>query len=253
MEDVEVGYAAWVRVMRTGTAGKTGWIRQEEVVPEVIAPAAPTQLQMTETGPSRGIGESRGQVGLAMLYPVFSDQDLRDEYGKNAWRLRVESKFMLTHSIHVGGSLGYLRSSGEPQFNYVGATTIDSPVSSTLEIWDIGAEIGQLLSFAGGKGFFVYGLGPTLFDVREEADIDVIESGLVIDRRTDKLSEWKVGGEIELGIGGLAGDRFPIGAQFRFLIIPWESTEEKSLTLDYLGNEAIIAFSFGMTFGVLFF
>ncbi|MBP2681379.1 MAG: hypothetical protein H6Q78_1242, partial [Candidatus Krumholzibacteriota bacterium] len=197
--------------------------------------------------------ESRGQVCLAMLYPVFGEQVLRDEYGKNAWRLRAESKFMLAHSIQVGGSFGYLRSNGEPQFNYVGPTTMDSPVSSTLEIWDIGVEIGQLLSFAGGKGFFVYGVGPSVFNVREEADIEVIESGLVTDTRTDELSEWKLGGEIELSIGGLANDRFPIAFQARFLVIPWESTEEKSLTLDYLDKNAILAYSFGVTFGVVFF
>jgi hypothetical protein len=255
MEEVEIGYAPWVRIKQVGGYEKTGWVRQEEVVSAPTTPAVSPQVPMASggTGLMPGIGESRGQLGLAILFPVFGEETLRDEYAKNAWRLRAESKIMLAHSIQVGASMGYLRSNGELKFVYEGETTTDSPVKNTLEIWDFGVEMGHLLSFAGGKGYFVYGVGPSVFNVQEKADIDVIQSSLVIDTRTDKLSVWKLGGEIELGVGGLAGGRFPIGFQTRLLVFPWESKKEESLTLDHLKKEAVFAFSFGMSVGVVFF
>ena len=51
----------------------------------------------------------------------------------------------------------------------VGGTITDSPQESDLDILSIGLTFGQSIPFAGGSGFFSYGLGPALFMVRESA------------------------------------------------------------------------------------
>jgi hypothetical protein len=255
----------WVKVDRVG-APQPGWILGDEVVPAgaapielperpaiASAPSAPSERHVIESGPTPDIAESRWQIAASVSVPVFGEQDLRDEYAKNASRVGLESKALLARSIQVGGSLGYLRSNGESKFAYVGTSTIDSPVRNRLEVWDFGLSVGQLFSFAGGSGFFTYAVGPGVFHVRERADIEVLEDGSLVDARTDRLSAWKFGGTAEVGVGGLAGGRIPIAFQTRFHVFPWESNEEKSLTLEYLEGSVIYILSFGVTVGVAFF
>jgi hypothetical protein len=255
-EEQDSDSTTWARVKRIGSSDQPGWVWLSEVVPSPTAPAAAPSTAAASPGgrtePRPDIAESKWQISAGLSYPLFGQQDIRDEYGANAWRVGIDSHAHLAHSMQIGGTVGYLSSVGENVFAYVGPTTVDSPVDSRLEIWEGGLSIGQLLTFAGGRGFFLYGIGPSVFNVREQADIEVYEGGILIDTRQDELSEWKFGGAVELSIGGVS-NQFPIAFQTRFMILPWEDTEEKSLTLDYLKTDVIYAFSFGVTVGIVFF
>jgi len=89
--------------------------------------------------------------------------------------------------------------------------------------------------------------------VQESADITIIENKVETGKRVDELSEWKFGGELKVQGGMFLGDAFPLGLHARFSVIPWDTREEKSLTLDHLGKDVIYVLDFGITVGYLFF
>ena len=154
--------------------------------------------------------------------------------------------------MYLNATFGYLKSNGDPQYEYVSGDLRDSPSSSKLEIMNFGLQIGHLLPVAEGLFYFSYGIAPTMFKVSESATIREYENDMRVGTRTDELSRWRFGGELKLEFGGNI-EPITIGIFTRFTLISWEAKEEKSLTLDYFGSSTITYFNFGITVGLLIF
>lgn len=186
--------------------------------------------------------------------PVFGNTMLNEEY-KNGFRVGAESRFFFVHSLQVDLSFGFSHSNGEPQYEYVTPSVRESPVDSDLDIWSIGARAGQLFAFPAGESYFFisYDIGPVVFNVRESATLELYEGKELTGTRKDKLSEWKLGGDLKIEIGSIVKGKFPLSAHTRFSVIPWDSKEEKSLTLDFLNDNSIYVFNFGVSFGYMFY
>jgi len=161
----------------------------------------------------------------------------------------VETGFFFPHYLKLSLFIDYLHANGTPLFDYTVGTIVDVPVDSDLEILSFGLPIGQSFSFSAGSGFFSYGVGPSLFQVRERATIFVFDRGAMAGVRIDKLTAWKVGGQAVMAIGCVVGGHIPLSFQTRFAFIPWSAAEEKSLTLDFLPTKDIAYFSLGFGIG----
>ncbi|MCK5405991.1 MAG: hypothetical protein KAJ37_00995, partial [Candidatus Krumholzibacteria bacterium] len=133
----------------------------------------------------------------------------------------------------------------------IGAIT-ESPSNSMLEIWSFGVRFGQLYSIY-RRGFILWGVGPAVFNLKESADIAIIENGVVTGERTDELSRWKVGGEFRLEAGRMVGGRVPISANMMLSVFPWDSEQQKSLSFDFTERNSIDFLSIGISVGYNFF
>ncbi|UCG51598.1 MAG: hypothetical protein JSW58_15655 [Candidatus Latescibacterota bacterium] len=264
----------WVRVEDSASPETSGWIQQIEVEPSTTEPLVGTEVVDQEPGSAQQMGETKEveteaavqQPGLArhvaeagwgmhfdISYPLFGNKAIREEYKGNAVRLGVEARKFFVHSIHMDLSVGYAHAGGDPQYFYTTPTSVEQPVKSDLNIWNFGVQVGQLIPVAGGTGFFAYDIGPSVFNVRESADIEVYEQKVLRRTRTDKLSEWKIGGEAKIELGWVLGRHWPVSFHTRFSILPWKSNQEKSQTLDFLDEDVIYMFDFGLSVGYLFF
>jgi hypothetical protein len=212
--------------------------------------AAPSQA--ARSGPD--IGDARWEILADLSVPVFPNSMLNEEYN-SSFRVGAETRFLFVHSIQVDLSFGYSHSNGEPQYDYVTGNVREAPTDSNLDIWSIGARVGQLFAFPTGNNyfFFSYDLGPTVFNVRESATLEVYEGKEMTGTREETLSEWKIGGEVKLEVGSIIKGQFPISFHTRFSVIPWTANEEKSLTLDFLNDNAIYVLNFGLSFGYMFY
>jgi len=266
------GEKRWLLVSRLEPGAPEGWVLEREILPRMppgeagagaapaaIAPAtgsdqtswpAPTRQETLFPFPE----QPRWQIGATASSPVFAQKAVQEEHKNQGYQVGVETGFYFPYSLKLHLFIDYLHANGTPLYDYyVGEEIKDSPLQSDLEILSFGLPIGQSLPFAAGLGFFSYGLGPALFRVHEHALIREYEGGLPAGVRTDRLANWKVGGQAIVAIGGVLGERVPVSFQARFAFIPWSAAEEKSLTLDFLGTEDIAFFTFGIGIGYSFF
>jgi hypothetical protein len=256
----------WLLVSRNELGAPEGWVLEKEVIPQVppselavgeakeITPPGAPAGQVFEPAPVSPAPflpqQPRWQIGARASLPVFAQKAIWEEYKNGAYEIGVETGFYFPYSMRLGLSFGYLHANGKPLYDYyVGGQIKDSPFDSDLEILSFGLPFGQSISFAGGSGFFGYGVGPAVLRVHEQALIREYEAGVPAGFRTDRLTSWKVGGEAVVSVGGILAQRVPVSLETRFALIPWSAAEEKSLTLDFLQTKDIGFFSFGIGIG----
>jgi hypothetical protein len=259
----------WMRIETAEPGALSGWLRDKEIIPFAVEPPAAQTAGAEELQGAEPPGQHREEaldtryqdgprwyVRGEASYPAFENEAIREEYREKSWATGFEAGFFLTRSINVGVLFGYLHGDGTPQYEYKSPTSTwrDWPLVSDLDILSFGAQGGQLLVIGNnGTAYFMYGIGPAVFSVREKASIAVYEGNIRKDTRIDKLSEWKFGAEAKIEGGLVAAGRIPIGGFVRFSWIPWKSNSEKSLTLDYLDSSSISVFNIGISVGYLFF
>lgn len=247
----------WVRVQGEGVPEPGGWIQEREVS-SGGEDSVYDQTGVAATGdPARSfpdVKDARWEILADLSYPMFGNSMIREEY-KSSFRVGAETRFLFVHSIQLDLSFGYSHSNGDPQYDYVTSTTRESPVDSDLDIWSIGARVGQLFGVPTSYGyfFFSYDLGPTVFNVSERATLEIYEGRDLTGARKDELSESEIGAEAKVEFTGVIDGKFSIGAHTRFSWIPWDANEEKSLTLDYLNDDSIYVFNFGISIGYMFY
>ena len=218
-------------------------------------------MESIQIGGYQDIADSRWQFLLDVSIPVFARSALSEEYhyekgdssNNLGYTIGGAIKFLPMRVLLIDASFGYTHIGGAPQFDYVIGNKIDSPQESDLSIFSLGLGAGQLYSFAGGKGFFTWSIGPSLYKVNESAKIDMYIDDDLVGHRTDEISVWKLGADVKIEVGGAPIDRFLLALYTRVSIVPWESKEEKSLTLDYLGHNNFTFFSFGLSIGTAFY
>ena len=256
----------WMRIETAEPGVLSGWLRDKEIIPFAVEPPAAQTASAEELQGAAAPGQQREEalgtryqegprwyVRGEASYPAFENEAIREEYKQQSWATGIETGFFLTRSINVGFLFGYLHADGTPQYKYESPTSMDWPLVSDLYILNFGAQVGQLLIVSTGNAYFMYGIGPAVFSVKEKASIAVYEGDIRKDTRTDELSQWKFGAEAKIEGGLVAAGRLPIGGYVRFSWIPWKSNSEKSLTLDYLESNSISIFNFGISVGYLFF
>jgi hypothetical protein len=261
-ESSSINDTRWVKVEIAGAPEPVGWVQGASAPasrsrPEPSPPPSPS---MTEPLPHASpeppsfhpSGPARWRLAASFAAPVFTREAISEEYGSGIGT-GVEMNVLITESMHLYLSVGYLHADGEPLFDYVIGSITESPSRSDLDVWHFDLGFGHRYSIVDGAAYVAWGVGPSLFHVRESADITVLEDGLETGSRTETLSRWKAAGQARVGAGGLVGGRVPIGIQTRYSVFPWDSNEEKSLTLDFLGKESIGVLSVGIGIGYLFY
>jgi hypothetical protein len=210
----------------------------------------------------RDIGDSRWQLLADFSITQFGNGPLREEYhyekgdsgGHNlGYSFGGAIKYLPTRILLIDASFGYTFIDGNPQYEYVIGNKTDSPQDSDLSIFNLSIGVGQLYSFAGGKGFFTWNIGPTLYKVNESAKIDMYIDDDLVGDRTEEISVWKLGADVKLEVGGAPIDRLLLAFYTRVSVVPWDSKEEKSLTLDYLGHSSFTYFRIGLSIGTAFY
>lgn len=248
----------WVKVAVPSRPGTAGWMREYDVETPSEAPLAATHLdspaQVSEADKETFVaGPPLGELVGGVAFPLSTESSINEEYSSAA-EFGAEGRWFVRGGLNVQLGFAYLWASGKPQFNYEIGSVVESPSDSRLDVWRFDLAIGQQIYFRGKRGFVAWGLGPALFDVRERADITVLDSNdTVIGRREEKLSVWKLGGQVRLGGGGVIGERVTLAGYARFALFPWDAKREKSLTLDFVDSKSIGVFTFGLTVGYRFF
>ena len=250
----------WLEIHRLEEGAMIGWIRQFELVrvelPEMYVTdtpkTRPSDTEQVIMAPQRiALDPPKWKFLVELSYPLFLQNDIYNEY-KKAWRIGFKAGKTISGTVHLNATFAYLRSDGDPQFDYILGDLRDSPTSSKLEIMNFGLQLGQFLPLAEGLFYFSYGIAPTIFRVSESATIREFENNMRVGTRTDELSRWRFGGELKLEFG-VNIEPVTVGIFTRFTLISWDATQEKSLTLDYLDSSTISYFSFGFTVGFLIF
>jgi len=259
----------WALVKSNEYGSVEGWVMERDVVslPEQGTDSrtneeqpgyqTPFESSTSTTSSPYARGYPKFVFFAELSYPVFTNKSIREEYQnadstKFAYRFGAEAGIFVSKTMNISFSFGYLHAEGEPLYDYEANGLRDSPQDSDLQVWNYGLQFGQLFLFR-KDWFFSYGIAPAVFKVKESALITEYENGIYMGYRTDELSEWKVGGEVNAKIGGTVAKKVPISLSVRYSLIPWESNEEQSLTLDYLDSNSISIFSFGFSIGYLLF
>jgi len=246
------GDTYWVKIKTSGTPAAVGWVQESELMVNLDTIDSAEQ-PVGEEEPFYDFSRLRWQLLVDLSAPIFTDDELTEEYGANLFRIGAESRVFFVHSLHLSFFLSYAHSKGDPQYDYeIGAIT-ESPSASTLEIWSFGVRFGQLYRIWRRSWFILWGVGPAVFNLEESANITIIENGVVIGERTDELSKWKVGGDFRFEIGGMIGDRVPVSVSMMLSVFPWDSEGQKSLTFDFTERNSIVIFGIGISVGYNFF
>ena len=268
---VNFNITQWALVTSNEPGSVEGWVLERDVAPirELGADGRTEEEQaeyptdQIEPGASAISSDFvRGRPKFIFLaefsLPLFTNSSLYNEYNSNEdstkfmYRFGAEVGYFLSKTVNISFSFGYLNADGIPQYDYEASGLLDSPQDSKLRIWNYGLQFGQLFFF-GKEMFFSYGIAPTVFNVNMSSRILEYENDILVGERTDELSRWKVGGEVNVKIGATVAKKVPFSLSVRYSLIPWESYEEKSLTLDYMESNSISIFSFGFSVGYIFF
>lgn len=252
-ERAVVGGQPWLKIVTHGTPATAGWIVESDIVTtRIVSEEAPVPDAPLVEEPYYDVARQKWALLLDLGVPVFTEGQINDEYEKKAISVGLATRIFMIRGFQVNGGVSYIHANGEPKYNYIVGTTTESPSDSRLNIWSFELGLGQLYSLFGPHGFLVWDLGPSVINVRERAEITVIETGVVTGTRKDELSEWRGGFHAKLEAGGLI-DVVPIGGYVSYAIFPWHSNHEKSLTFDFLEKTRVVTFCFGITVGVSFF
>lgn len=255
---------AWLQVSRRHTEPDYGWVRARDVIIEDIYEP---DMFVADTTPDRTV-ESQGVEGRRPRRPIgwlkadlnwfgFPGNPLREEYDGRGYQLRGMATYLTRGSLQLSSGVGFARADGDPKVVYETPSIFDEPLDSRLDILSIELQIGQHLVTGGGRTSFTWGIGPTVFRVKESADIAFteFEDGIEVARgvRTDTITKWKLGFDARISVQHASGGRFPIGVVTGFSFVPWDSSEEESLALDWLGKDYFFTYQLGITFGYLIF
>jgi hypothetical protein len=187
----------------------------------------------------------------ALSWSKTGPSDLWDEYRNGGFRLELNPFRVMPSGLQFGLTLGFETYQGEPEFEYTTSTRLESPTSSTLEFFSVGARAGQYFALGGGGGHLYWGVGPVLFWVQESADLDIYEmpSRTYLTSSETSLERWRMGGDAAFGMNWWASPGLRLGFLTRLFVIPWEGQEVESLTLDFLGKRSLVGFSIGLVIG----
>jgi len=242
----------WVKIVSSTDPAVIGWVREGDLSPAGEGPPAPSGTvpeaapfeSVPGAAPSEpviAIGPPRAELGVSFAWPTSTEGSLNTEYGHATYyEVGADGRIFLGGPWNLQMGVAYLHAGGEPQFDYVIGSITESPSNSLVEVWRIDLGGGMNVYFPGEIGFFAWGAGPSLFRVREKADIRVVDGNKqVIDTRGEELVAWKLGGQARVGGGAVLGDRFSLEGHVRLAVFPWSSEEKKSLTLDFVDSSAI--------------
>jgi len=186
---------------------------------------------------------------------TFLGQPLWGEYDGRGYQIRGMVHMVTPSSFQVGAGVGYARGHGNPTVVYETSSLFDEPLDSDLYILSLELQAGQHILMDDGDSF-AWGIGPTLFKVKESAEIAYTEyedgqpgrPGI----RTDTLTRWVLGFEGRVALLHSLSGKYPIGVVTGFSIIPWDSKQEASLTLDWLDRSYFATYQLGLTWGAFF-
>jgi hypothetical protein len=276
-----MGTVPWYRVRSYEPTEAVGWTDYQNVTDEAALtedlaledaegePPRPTDRQDEPTAAGEIAWPRRPPPAWQILGEIAWDisgrDDLRSEYLPGGVRTGVKLKFSPISSLQIGLATTYSQASGDPQYNYM--ITFDEDEAPPDSIWDvplnthlailaIGLQAGQHIWIGEGPAYFTWSIGPTLFRVRERADISYTEYEDDIQigsgERTDEMLKWKVGADAGIGIGCPVGGGASIGATMGLSFIPWDGEQEESLALDWIESNHILLFHIGIMVGYAF-
>jgi hypothetical protein len=247
--------------LRDSANAKPAYSQTEEAIASEEPSETIDRTRLVPLPDYRNIRDSRWQLIFGVSTPLFARSAISEEYHKyvkgkssgmgfsfdGAIKLQPSDVFLLS------GTFSYAHIGGVPQYNYVIGNKIDSPQESDLDILSMGIGAGQLYSFAAGKGFFTWSVGPAFYRVNESAKIDMYVDEILVGQHVDEISDWKIGAALDLEIGGAPVDRFILSFYTGVSIVSWKAKEEKSLTLDFLEHSSFTFFTFGLRIGTAFY
>jgi len=288
-----MGDTAWLEISSLDSESERGWVRARDVsiddtqaagllvagsMSEDIAPGdadeteGATALESMDPVDSMEQGESaespeyleppswdRTGIWLRgdLIWYTFAGDPLEEEYDGRGYQFRGMLHLRTSSTFQVGAGVGYARGHGNPGVVYDSPSIFEEPLDSDLYILSLELQAGQhILLGAPRLGSFLWGIGPTLFKVKESAEIAYTEyddgqpgrSGI----RTDTNTRWVLGFEGRMVLARLVEDKYPLGFVAAFSFIPWDSNQKESLTLDWLERDYFFTIHLGLTFGVFF-
>ena len=150
----------------------------------------------------------------------------------------------------LGIGIGYLGARGYPKYGYWTATQHDDPIRSHQQVFDVALRAGHFLPLGDGGTRFDCGLGPALYWVKETADIryEVLQDLIVVARgsRTESLERLRLGADAAVAVAFPVGESFRLGALARAWLVPWNSEQVKSLTLDFIERKTVVGLEIGL-------
>ena len=242
----------WALVRAGEERSAAGWLRTADLVarrPEAVAvaPSAPPPPR----APVEPVAARSFAVLLEPSWFAVGPRDVNLEYDGGGWRMGGRAFHRIGAGLHLGLGAGYSEARGTPRFDYITSSRIDSPQRSRLQIADVALFVGQDVEIPGA--ILHWSLGPTIGWVRESADIlyRVVQGSSIVSTgvETQSLERWRPGVELGLGVGRRVGPvRLDLVA--RGFAIDWRSNREKSLTLDFIGKQALRGANLGMRVGL---
>lgn len=219
-----------------------GWVAGTAISstpPGAGTPSKPAPVLPPGWGPVR---PTRWGVQLAVGGGGVLNEDLIDEYADGgfhaeAYYLNFGHGFPSDASVYWGVGVGYSNMRGNPTADYVGATEIDRPQNSNLRILDLAVEAGALFSARTGFRGRV-SLGPAVFHVHENADVDTYDATMttLLGSRVETLDRPAFGGVTRLGLGWRLRSKIELGMQIDGYLMAWNGRQQESLTTDYLSH-----------------
>jgi opacity protein-like surface antigen len=247
---------AWLHVRPVSTAAAEGWVAAEDVVPRTppsatMAGGLPPLDRARPASPRASTMLTLGGFGTGPA-------DLNLDYSNGGTTVGLHHLWRPGGSLAVGPRVGFSQETGSPRFNFETITatdsTLESPSNARLQILDASLRVGQYFPI-GDRVMAYYGVGPSVFWVREKADIHfetrrrsdgaLIASG----KRTESKEKWRFGAEVTLGAGWSVRGGNRLGLATRAYAIPWESAGKQPLTTDFIGKKTIVGFDLGVIFG----
>jgi hypothetical protein len=251
-----LGAGTWLKVTTPEPGGTSGWVAVDDVSARAPTGEAGAGAVLEGTKPAEPPWVPPKSITLLSATGYgCGPQDLTDEYEFGGFMASLTHLWRFG-AFASGPSADYGVSNGTPDFDFQTASGIDFPTSSKLQILDFGWRIGQYVRIGSSKMVFHWGLGPTLSLVKQESHmryvtIDPGDSSVTgFGERDEALSKWRVGGDAAFGLAWrIEHSDLRMGFLVRGFWIPWESEEQKSLTIDFIDHQTIFGINAGVTFG----
>jgi hypothetical protein len=253
---------AWLEVSRHEVDSSRGWVRAQDVMIEETH--APVLLAEAATD-SAGAGEAQEEASTwpyAWLrgdasWCTFPGEPLSGEYDGRGFQGKGMLHLLTSGSLQVGLGVGFTDARGEPVAVYDTPSLFDEPQSSKINMFSIEFQAGQRLVFGTGLTSFTWGIGPTIYRVKESAEINhtEFEEGEEIGSgtRTDTMTGWTWGFDARISVEYAIHGDGPLGISTGVSFVRWDSKQEESLSLDWLEKDYFITYQLGVTFGALLF
>jgi len=219
----------WTRVRPFDGVDPSGWT-PSWLLSEAPAPK-PAPPHRPRPDPRWGLRLLLGGTGLGPA-------DLDIEYGDGGLRADVQYIKLFKKQWVSGFGFGYRNLYGRPTQAYLSGTTLDDPMESRIQTYELGTRAGQ--RYGDRSGFrFDWMLGPTLAWVNERANMDVytvVPPATLVPagNRDDELGRWAGGGEFRANIGWHVNQDSEWGLHLGAFMFAWEGHEEHSLATDFV-------------------